>query len=175
MNTFYKIKFVFSSFAPLYAIVALKLWLACAPDYAVVGFLSLLVLALLVAANLICVMRNQPFTEHNVKDIKSSDTEIFPYIMSYIPMFIRTDILDKEFLYPVIILYGLILILYVKLENVYLHPILAIGGFRIYQGRTKDSANPIVIISKGRRLSGEESDLKLHEIGTSTIYYCDDG
>lgn len=173
MTRWFKSCFVFSSFGPLYLIVWGKLWLTagfCALPTLV--FFDLGILAICMTAYLIKQLKTDAGYPLHVKDVESVDSEIFPYLMTYIPVFLESDLSDASFLYPAIALYVMIFVLFLKLDTPYLHPYFALFGLRIYKARSVTEERTMIIIAKGRRLSGSE-DLYLYEVGTADLYYCD--
>lgn len=173
MTGSFRTAFVFSSFGPLYIIVWIKLWLALgffAPGAVV--FLALSILAVIVTV----VLSNRLATDGGqsmpIKDAQPVDSEVFPYLMTYIPIFLENDVTNPSFLYPVVVLYLIIFILFMRLDTPHLHPYFAFLGLRVYGATLVKNDDPIVIICSGRRLSTTEKPI-LHEVGTGDLYYCD--
>jgi hypothetical protein len=170
MTGWFKSWFVFSSFGPLYFIVGLKLCLTKdASWWIALAFIALSFVAFFVARWIISRLRTGEPLPFLVSEVRSVDSEIFPYLMTYVPIFLENDLSDGSFAYPVAALYVLIFILYLRLDSPYLNPFFALFGVRVYEAKTKDD-DRIVIIAKGRRLANKE-ELSLQEVGTGDVYY----
>lgn len=174
MSNWFRFCFLFSSFGPLYLIFAVKLELnkGVNPWAAVIAggaFLLSILIFLVLKRNL----SSDNGTVFEVSDIKSKDNEIFGYITTYIPPLISRDMSDPSVYIPISILYGVILLCYMRLDAPYLNPYFIFLGYRLYEGRLRNSRSLVTIITKSRRLSGTEL-VKLYEIGTGDFYYCTD-
>jgi len=165
--------FVFSSFGPLYLIVWIKLELALGAwaTWTVV-FLVLSILAVAVTIYLSKRLATDQGQATQIKEIHPVDSEVFPYLMTYIPIFLENDVTNASFLYPVAVLYLIIFILFMRLDTPHLHPYFAFLGLRVYEAKHAKNEEPMIIICRGRRLSATEAPV-LHEVGTGDLYYCD--
>lgn len=173
MTGWFRTCFVLSSFGPLYLIVWIKLWVGlgfCAPS--ALAFLLLSVLAVLATLFLSKRLATDFGLPMPIKNVHPVDSEVLPYLMTYIPIFLENNISDAAFLYPVLVLYSIIFIMFMKLETPHIHPYFALLGLRIYAAEHKVNSEPMIIICKGRRLSTKEEPT-LHEVGTGDLYYCD--
>lgn len=171
MTHFFKTLFVFSAFAPLYLIIALKLLMDDEKCWGGI-FLGTTAIAAAIGCYLATNLEVGEAKKHKLTDVESIDSEIFPYLLTYIPIIIENDITKGTAAIPLAALYLLVLLLYIRLDSPYLHPVFALLGYRIYSAKTGTNELPIVVISRGRRLAGKDEAM-LHEVGTSDIYYCD--
>jgi len=173
MKGIYRFAFLFSSFGPLFFIMAVKTILT--RPISNTGLIVFLVLFGFSLAGVVFVVhglkRTTPQT-HTLTDLKPRDTDIFPYLMTYIPSLIFKNVYDPDIGIPLVILYALIFLLYFKLDSPFLNPFLAALGYRIFEARMEKSKSPVILISKGRILTGTES-LSLFEVAASntSIYY----
>ncbi len=171
MTHFFKTMFVFSAFAPLYLIIALKLLMDDEHCWGGI-FLGTTAIAAAIGCYLATNLEIGEAKKHKLTEVRSIDSEIFPYLLTYIPIIIENDITKGTAAIPLAALYLLVLLLYIRLDSPYLHPVFALLGYRIYSAKTGANELPIVIVSRGRKLAGKD-EVMLHEVGTSDIYYCD--
>jgi len=170
MTIYFRIVFVLSSFGPLYLIIAVRLYLALgiqnpATIVATAASFCASILALMALRSL-GTDEPHPF---QVSNVVSKDSQIFEYIMAYIPVFLGSDIETPEFYLPVGILYIFIFLLYLRSDAPYVNPIFAALKYRIYEARTE--INTIIIITNGPKPIENET-INLQEVAGSEIYYC---
>ena len=108
-----------------------------------------------------------------IKEVHPIDSEVFPYLMTYIPIFLENDVTNASFLYPVAVLYLIIFTLFMRLDTPHLHPYFAFLGLRVYEAKHAKNDEPMVIICRGRRLSATEEPVLHEKVGTGDLYYCD--
>ena len=172
MSSWFRFWFLFSSFGPLYLIFAVKLWLSVnvgykPPAVAAAACLLSAVAFLLLRRRL----RPDNGTVFEITDIKSKDSEVFSYITTYIPPLILRDMSEPSIYIPMVILYSVIFLCYMKLDAPYLNPYFILLGYRIYEARLTKTRALVTIIAKNRRMAGTE-EVRLYEIGTGDLYYC---
>lgn len=173
MTGWFRFWFVFSAFGPLYLIVWIKLWLAQGTWSS--GSIAIFVVSILSVLATIYISRRLATdfgTRTPIKDVHPVDSEVFPYLMTYIPIFLENDVTSASFLFPVAVLYAIIFILFLRLDTPYLHPYFALFGFRVYEAHHAKNGEPMIIIARGRRLCSSDEPV-LHEVGTGDVYYCD--
>jgi hypothetical protein len=167
----FKLVFVITAYAPLYLIAAQKFWLIGNHPLGV----ALAVLAILSALIALGFSRRLNVGEakpYAVEDAKRIDNEIFPYLMTYIPLIIGSDFSKPEVAIPVLTLYFIIFLLYLRLNSPYVHPILALTGIRIYGAKVAATGRSIVILSAADIIDARET-IRLHEVATSFLYFYD--
>jgi hypothetical protein len=173
MTSWFRFWFLFSSFGPLYLIFAIKLWLNEGVTRAAAWTaLTAFVLSIVVFAIIRSQLRSDNGTPFDLVDVKPKDSEIFSYITTYIPPLITRDMSTPDVYWPLIVLYAVIALAYMKLDSPYLNPFFILFGYRVYEGRMKDSRTLVTIISRRRRLTGTDR-VTLYEIGTGDLYYCE--
>ncbi|GAA0567281.1 hypothetical protein [Rhizomicrobium electricum] len=173
MKGLYRFAFLVSSFGPLFLILEVKTLLdASSPLIARWGMALAFVASLLFTRLILAgITRSAPQT-HDVVELKAKDTDIFPYLMTYIPSLIFRDLYKPEVGVPLALLYLTVFVLYFRIDSPYVNPYLALLGFRVHEGRMKESRSQFILISHGRALDGVET-LQLHEVagGQTTVYY----
>ncbi|MDR3438923.1 hypothetical protein [Telmatospirillum sp.] len=116
-------------------------------------------------------MRQGVKRTYKVVDVKTKDAEIFPYIMAYIPPLIFRDISKPDIYLPLAVLYGMICLLYMRLDAPYLNPYFLLFGYRIFEAKLEPSRNVVTIIAHHRPISGLE-ELEMSELSAGA-YYCE--
>lgn len=173
MGNLFKAMFLFSSFGPLYAIFAVRLHYSAkvAPIWPQAFWLAfgLSIITFLLSARLLSGVKR---ALRKVIDVKPKDAEVLSYLMTYIPTLVFRDFADPGTYIPLVILYGIIAVLYMRLDAPYLNPFFLLFNYRIYEAKLEDSRAVITIVSKGRPVGGSEK-LLLAEIGAGTLYYCE--
>jgi hypothetical protein len=175
MKGSYKFAFLLSSFGPLFLIMTAKTALdPQAPVYGLWVFVTLFALSIATFVLIVLGLRRSAAQVHVLTDLKPRDSDIFPYLMTYIPSLIFKDLYSLEIGVPLLILYGLVFVLYFRLDSPYLNPFFALFGYRIHEARMEGSRLPIILISNGELLSGQET-LLLNEVsgGQSAVYFYD--
>lgn len=168
----FRLLFFGSSFGPLYLIFAIKLFFnAGVAVYVPCAFLLLFVFSILAFFFISKRLDSGNGTPFKVSDVKPKDSEIFSYVTTYIPPLIARDMSDPGVYLPLIVLYAVICVAYLRLDSPYLNPYFIISGFRVYEARIAKSRNMVTIISYRRPLAGTD-ELILHEVGTSDLFYC---
>jgi len=169
MTKTYKLVFVLTAYAPLYLIAAQKFWMTGNHPLGA----TLAVAAAICAIIALGLSRRLDVGEakpYPIEDVKRIDNEIFPYLMTYIPLIIGSDFSKPEVAIPVGTLYFIIFVLYLKLDSPYVHPVFAILGIRIYGAKIASSGRSIVIMSSGGVIDSRET-VNLHEVANSFLYF----
>lgn len=167
----FRFLFFFSSFGPLYLIFAIKLFYnAGVPSVWPSLFLALSVLAFGAFRYIRRGLLSGNPTPFAVSDLKAKDSEIFSYITTYIPPVITRDMSSPEVFLPLVVLYGVIGLAYMRLDSPYLNPFFIFSGFRIYEAKIGSSKTLVTIISHNS-FTIVPGDVVLHEVGTSDLYY----
>ena len=175
MKGIYRFAFLLSSFGPLFLILAAKTALdPHAPRYGLWAFCVLFAAAVLAFLIIARGLKRSAPQIHVLTDLKPRDSDIFPYLMTYIPSLIFRDLYTPAIGVPLLILYLLVFTLYFRLDSPYLNPFLALLGYRIHEARMQGSRSPIILISKGQIFSGQET-LLLNEVagGHAAVYFYD--
>lgn len=167
----FRLLFFFSSFGPLYLIFAIKLFFDVGvARYVAWIFVACCCLAVIAFRRIVKRFGRGAGTPFKVSDVKAKDSEIFSYITTYIPPLISPDMSKPESYLPLLVLYVVICVAYLRLESPYLNPFFILFGYRVYEGRLATSRNLVTIISRRRPIGGCD-DLVLYELGTSDLYY----
>lgn len=170
MAGFFRLRFLFSSFGPLFAIFAIKLYYdAGVPKAFTWLFGGLFFLSILVFLEIRGRFQGSNETWVALTELKSKDAEVFSYLTTYIPPLIARDMSKVEVYLPLIILYAILVAAYMRLSSPYLNPYFILSGVRVYEGKVASSRSTVTILSKGP-LDGIET-LGLHEIGNGDLFY----
>ena len=171
MTTPFKLIFIFSSFGPLYAVFALEIYLTKdAPQTLCYLFSTLFAVSIVAFITATRRMRQGTSNSYTVVDVKPKDAEVFPYTMTYILPLIFKDFEKPNVYIPLTLLYGLMCLLYIRLDALYINPFFLIFGYRIFEAKLEPSRNIITIIAYRRPVSSTER-LQMRELSAG-VYYC---
>lgn len=170
MTAFFKFIFLFSSFGPLYLVFAIKAHFGDGlPNVISISFACAFIASIAVFAFAGKKMRGGIGKTYRIVDVKTKDAEVFPYLMSYIPPLIFRDLSKPDVYLPLIVLYVIIALLYMRLDAPYLNPYFLLFGYRIYEAKLEPSRNVVTIIACRRPISGSEQ-LELTELSAGVYY-----
>jgi hypothetical protein len=126
-----KFLFVSASWFPVYVLIGVLTW----HDHPNAGrlliaaaFISVITIWMLKA---IAEARFAPEPMLVVKVVERKD-DLFMYILSYIPPFFAADISSPSKVTALVVLYVLIFITYVRLDQYHLNPVFVLFGYRVY-------------------------------------------
>ena len=135
MSLLAKTLFVLSSYAPLWALLAVRMdavdacllplapyltWLFCALVAVSLASFAFL-LTYLKAANPIAV---------TIKSCSRKDDHILAYVITYFPPLFSLDLSKPHDLWSLVIIYCTVLVVYVRMDAYYVNPLFALAGFR---------------------------------------------
>ena len=93
MKGLYRFAFLLSSFGPLFLILAAKTALdPQAPPYGLWTFIILFALSIAAFVITVLGLKRSAAQIHMLTDLKPRDSDIFPYLMTYIPSLIFRDL-----------------------------------------------------------------------------------
>ena len=172
MTPFFKFIFLFSSFGPLFIVFAIKSYYDKGlPGFLWTIFVLVFLMSIIVFVSATRKIRSGIGKTYKIVDVKTKDAEIFPYLMTYIPPLIFRDLSKPEVYLPLFVLYGIICLLYMRLDAPYLNPYFLLFGYRIYEAKLEPSRNVVTVITHRRPISGTE-ELKMIELSVG-VYYCE--
>jgi hypothetical protein len=80
-------------------------------------------------------------------DFKKKDNELAAYLVTYVVPFLTLPFSNVFEFIAIIILFISIFVLYTTTDMVYVNPVFSIFGYKIYEAKTEDGIN-IILISK---------------------------
>lgn len=168
MKTHFRAMFLFTSFAPLYLLVAVTLAVRChwwpAAAWGALFLLSLLVFWILLRQ----LTRAIPINKR-VVSADRLDSDILSYVVSYLPPLIAQDLSALPTYIPLAVFYVTVVTLLFHSRNLYVNPLFMLAGYNIFKleaGLTR----PIVAITKKNDLFPND-EIDLYEVQTSILYF----
>lgn len=140
-----KLIFVSASWCPVYLLIGVLLWSTqreLAVTLFIVGAISLIGLWFLEV-----IVRRLFAKEHyKITECEPQKSDIFMYILSYIPPFFAIDVSSSEKLSALLLLYIFIFVTYVRLDQYHLNPLFVFFGYQVYKVRTEGRRQLYVIV-----------------------------
>jgi hypothetical protein len=170
VTSFFRLQFLFSSFGPLFALVAIV--------FAVQGYLWLAGVAVLLAlcagltflALATGLKRKSPF--HEVVQVDGAlDQHILSHLIAYLPPVLVDGIGSPQKLIPVLAFYGLLLVIMLRADAIYVNPFFLWFGYRIFQVRLPNGRQIVIVTKRASTISGDR--LTLYEIDATRLYFAE--
>jgi len=176
MTRLFKAIFLFSSFAPLYFLLAIGLAVQRwdRSEYGLAGTFGVWIATLLLILSyfaFIYLRRGLAITQPMREEVSSpqaADESVLSYMLSYIPPLLIDDFSNPEKSVPAICFYIVLIIMMGATQTIYVNPYFLLSGCRIF--KAKISGKPVTIITT-RDFLPESELITLHEIGLSSLYY----
>lgn len=170
MSGLFRAIFIFTSFLPLYLLLAASLYVQ-----GVVGWWIALVVAvvsLLAFGNLTKTFKRKSVFRSKVEFRSRLDENIYSYLISFLPPLMVDDFSNQRKLVPVIGFYAMSTTLLFLTRAIYINPMLILFGFRIYSAKLGSAATDVVIITKIDNLILDDV-LDLYEIQNARVYFAE--
>lgn len=170
MSGWFKGLFLFSSFGPLYALVALGLmaqghWLMSIGPIATF-FLALGTFEFLRDG----FKRRKPFKDQ-ARSPSQLDENIIGYLIAYLPPLLVDDFQNISKIIPATAFFVTVVLLLFKIDSIYFNPFFLIYNYRIYRVTLVSGRTVVVITDKPEIVEGDK--LNLYEVQSSRVYYAD--
>lgn len=170
MTSWFRLHFLFSSFGPLYALIAIV--------FLVQGNLISAVIAALLAA---CALLTFLALAAGLKK-KSSfgsviqldgplDQHILSHLISYLPPVLVSNFAAWEQLAPALGFYLIVFGIMMKADTIYVNPFFLWFGYRIYQVRLDTGRQVTVVTKRKSTVSGDR--LTLFEVDATRLYFAE--
>jgi hypothetical protein len=170
MTVWFRAIFLFSSFGPLYLLLATSLYVQGFPGW----HWALLLFALSVCIFLFLRSRfkRKSVFRKRVKIEGSLDESIFAYLVSYLPPLMTDDFTETKKLAPIVVFYIVTILLLFRSEATYINPYFILFGYRIIQVRLEGSNRSVVLITMREDLVDDEI-VSLYEVQPSRVYFAE--
>lgn len=170
MTSWFRALFLFSSFGPLYAVLALGLYVqnhCVGASVAVAAF----VLSFLVFLKLRSGFKKNSVFHAKVQTESMLDENILTYMITYIPPFLIDDFSKPEKFIPALGFYVVMVALMLRTETIYVNPYFLWFGYRIYRVTLESGRPAIIVTRRDEVVSGDL--LNLYEVHASRLYFAD--
>lgn len=169
MTPLAKVLFLLSSYAPLWALIAVRFdavepsRLSVAP-YLSWSFVALTLGSLAAFAFLLSRLKAANPVVISIRSYARNDDHILSYVVTYFPPLFSLDLAKPHDLWSLAILYVTVGIVYVRADAFYVNPLFALAGFRSYEittssGRTFAAlADGKLRLQAGQDVKGSEFD-----------------
>ncbi len=143
-----RVMLFFSSYCPLLLIMGVLLWgksLPWAIALPAFGLLSLVLMLLYLRS----VRRIKPPVPTKVTEVHKRDADVMGYIASYLVPFV-TFPLDAgwQLIVALLVFVGVLLLVYVNSNMIYVNPMLNIFGYHLYEIRVEHGENDVYYIAR---------------------------
>lgn len=170
MTSWFRLHFLFSSFGPLFALVAIVFAVQGYPWGAALAGLLCVCAALTFLALATGLKRKSPF--HEVVQVDGPlDQHILSHLISYLPPVLVDDFGSLKKLLPVIAFYGFVLVIMLKADAIYVNPFFLWFGYRIFQVRLPNGRQIVIVTKRASTVSGDR--LALYEIDATRLYFAE--
>jgi len=126
----------FSSYSPLFLILAVRNLDKTMIGSAILVGISLL--SLLFLGRFMNSAKHQALFHVTVTRVESRDSEVMAYIVTYLIPFLGISVSDFVDAVSLSIMLGLIAVLYVRSNLIYINPILGLWGYRLFEVETEN-------------------------------------
>jgi hypothetical protein len=168
MSGWFRAIFLYTSFAPLYLLLAASLYVQSLPHW---PFALIAFVAACGAFKWLTTRLTRKSVYHAKVTFESSlDESVFAYLLSYIPPLMIDNFSDPKKLVPVIGFYFVAAFLLFRSNVIYINPFFLAFGYRIYIGRLHESGRTVVIVTR-RSVTPNGEAIGLYEVQTSRLYY----
>ncbi|WP_143273435.1 hypothetical protein [Azospirillum palustre] len=178
MTTWYRARFLFCSFGPLYLLLCIGL--AVQHEWMKQGLKGNDVIVMLIAGIFFILsffvflnLRNgfsaaSP-SRYSVKPLESLDGSVLSYMLSYIPPLMIDDLSSVAKVAPAIVFYAVLILIMIRTDTMYVNPYFLLFKYRIFRVELPNSRS-ITVITQKQEIFPEET-VTLHEIQPSKLYF----
>ncbi|NIA72051.1 hypothetical protein HBA54_25960 [Pelagibius litoralis] len=147
MSGFSKSILFLSSYAPLFAILAIKYYPVDCQVSLLAGIMTV-VSILLFAGLFIGLSRTSAPQSIEVKTVGRRDSELLSYAITYFLPFLSLDLSNRYDLAAFLLLYAVIWLTYVRANAVHINPLFHVLGYRLFEIEDKPSGRLVTVITK---------------------------
>ena len=145
-----------SSYAPLFAILAIK-YIPIDCRVSLVSGIMTMVSVLLFAGLLIGLRRTSAPQRIEVRAVGRRDGELLSYAITYFLPFLSLDLSNRYDLAAFLLLYAVIWLAYVRANAVHINPLFHILGYRLFEVEDKPSGRLVTVITKSPFIHANET------------------
>jgi len=168
MSGWFRALFLFSSFGPLYLLLAVSLYVQHQRGGCIASLIAF-VCSFLVFLKLRSGFQRKSVMRNKVVLEQSLDENILTYLISYLPPLLIDNLADPKKTIPALTFYAVTVLLMLRIQSLYINPYFLMFGYRIYRVAL-ESGRPAIVIVKGREVVTGDT-LNLYEIEPSTLYF----
>lgn len=178
MTPWYRARFLFCSFGPLYLLLCIELAVQHKWSGEIVysGKLIAIIIsgcAFIMSILIFLELRSgfsaaSPF-RCKVQRLESLDESVLGYMLSYIPPLMIDDLSLIAKIAPAIVFYAVLILILLRTDTMYVNPYFLIFKYRVFRVELP-SGRPVIIITKKKEILRDDV-LVLHEIQQSKLYY----
>lgn len=179
MTAWYRARFLFCSFGPLYlllmaGLLAQRDWnenfsLNLATTSIFVSALFF-ILSIVIFWNLQSNFESASPMRDHIEPLESLDESVLSYMLSYIPPLMIDNLGDTAKIAPATVFYAVMIIIMFKTNIMYVNPYFLLFGYRILKAKLYSSSRTVIIITKKVEILPNEY-VELHEISTARLFY----
>jgi len=156
-NAFTRVVLFFSSYAPLFLILAIRSWVEnwwLAMSLAAVAAVSVVILWLF-------VRKARTLAAHKlaITSVISRDGDAMSYIVTYLLPFLAVDFTKPSDIISLGIVFGVIGLLYVNSNLIHTNPLLNLVGYHIFEVQDVDGKNMALVSRRPYVRNGSELDI----------------
>lgn len=145
-----RVMLFFSSYFPLVLIFCALLW-GMWPLWAILLLGGLGLASLVVTLFYLEYMRRTvPARPAKIKNFTRRDADVMSYIASYLIPFVSFSLASVQQAIALIVFFGVLLIIYVRSNMIYINPMLNIAGYRLYEIEIEQGEFPRFYIARQR-------------------------
>lgn len=170
MSGWFRALFLFSSFGPLYAVLAISLHVQSLHKEAQISW-GVTALSFLVFMFLKSGFKRKSVHYSRVTSEASLDENILSYMLAYLPPLLIDDFTQNQKVIPAVAFYAVISFLLARIDALYINPYFLLFGFRIYRVRLESQRAALVITKLSEIGVGQR--LGLYEIQRSRLYFAE--
>ncbi|WP_336080452.1 hypothetical protein [Thalassospira sp. CH_XMU1448-2] len=173
MRSYYKLVFVFSSYAPLFLIAGGKCLFTKGIDPIWgTALLGLGGLGFIVGGGLLLYASKPKERYVQLEDIEAADSEVLIYVLGYLPIIVTAGLDQADQVFSVLATYIVVFSIYILMDKVYVNPLFLAVDFHLYRAFETRGQNkrPVVLISASKNISGNRN-LRLKEVSAVGVYY----
>lgn len=173
MRLYFKLLFVFSSYAPLFLIAGGKCLFTDSIDAAWgSGLIFFGGLGFIVSG--MFLLSAGRFGERYVEltALEEADGEVLIYVLGYLPIIVTAGLDQSDQVFSVLSTYLVIFSTYVLMNKVYVNPLFLISGLHLYKGIERRGANfrSVIVITREENFYGSKN-LRLKEVSAMGLYF----
>jgi len=168
MSAWYRTLFLFSSFGPLYLVLAFSLYVQHHVVAAGVGA-GIVVASFLVFLKLRSGFKRGSVFRSEVDPDEVLDENILNYLIAYLPPLFVDDLGSPTKIVPVGVFYAVTALLLFMSETIYVNPYFLMFRYRVYRMKLQSGRKVVVVTTRRDVVSGEM--LNLHEVQPSRMYF----
>lgn len=170
MTNFFRFQFVFSSFGPLFALMAVVFCVQNRPwGVAIAGLLALC--AFLTFLALATGFKRKSPSYEVVRVEARLDQHVLSHLISYLPPVLMDDFGTAETIVPVSAFYLIVVLLMLRADSIYVNPFFLWFGYRVHQARLENDRPIIIVTRRESTITGDR--LALYEIDATRLYFAE--